>query len=178
LLFDIGGEMTCAAVVQAAASIVGFGVLIYQVAHLRKNIRGATQDRLYAHYNEVCKLFMQRPELYPYFYEDVKLSDSDSDVARLRVEINLACETIYGLIEHSVLQKRNLPPDAWAGCWKPYAFERLDKSTELRNYFNPNEGWYTKALHEVVDQWSRSKHTQPKANLRATGMFEGVSRSA
>lgn len=57
--FGIGGQVTWAAAIQASASLIGFIVIGYQVIQLRKNILGATQDRLYAHYMEILKLFME-----------------------------------------------------------------------------------------------------------------------
>jgi hypothetical protein len=63
----LGGQVTWAAAVQAAAALVGFAVLSYQVIQLRRNIQGATQDRLYAHYMDICKVLMQKPYLYPFF---------------------------------------------------------------------------------------------------------------
>jgi hypothetical protein len=56
---NIQGPMALAAVIQAVAAVVGFLFIIIQ-------LRAATQDRLYAHYLEICKLFMQNPELRPY----------------------------------------------------------------------------------------------------------------
>ena len=66
---NVQGTMALAAVVQMVAAIIGFFVLFYQVLKLRNNLEGATQDRLYAHYTEICKLFIGNPDLRPYFYE-------------------------------------------------------------------------------------------------------------
>jgi hypothetical protein len=56
---SVGGQVTWAAALQALASIIGFMVITYQVIHIRKNIMGATQDRVYAQYMESCKMMMQ-----------------------------------------------------------------------------------------------------------------------
>jgi hypothetical protein len=159
----IGGQVTWAAALQALASIIGFAVIGYQVIHLRKNIRGATQDRLYAHYTEICKSLMQKPHLYPYFYERKTLSPASSldTEENLRYEIDLMSETILGLIEHSCLQQKNLPKDSWKNCWLPYALERLDKSPAIEKFFNPNQGWYTSALCSVVNEFYAKKR-RPK----------------
>jgi hypothetical protein len=150
-LLSIGGQVTWAAALQAAASIIGFLVIGYQVIHLRKNIRGATEDRLYAHYTEICKLFIQKPYLYPYFYDNQSLTGSLSNRENLHEEIAMMSEAIFGLIEHACLQQKNLPPDAWKNCWLPYANERLSKSAAMQQFFNCNQGWYTAALRSVVN---------------------------
>ena len=157
----IGGEVTWAAAIQAAAAVIGFGVVIYQVAHLRKNIRGATQDRLYGHYTELCKLFMQHPHLYPYFYEEETFAD-DPKFPHLREEIELISETMLGLMEHSCLQHKNLPHDSWEGCWRPYTYERFDKSPLLVKYFLANQRWYTKEFCSVVNAFLKSRQWTAK----------------
>jgi hypothetical protein len=174
MVFDIGGQMTWAAVVQAAASIIGFGVLIYQIMHLRRNIRGATQDRLYAHYMEVLKLLMDKPDLCPYFYEDKEFVMGTSEKNNLKAEVKIITEAIYGVIEHSFVRKRNLPRAAWKGCWEPYAYERWCKSAEVRDFFDPNHKWYTKALREVIEGFGLKRPDLAKKNTSVADTHEAL----
>ena len=53
--------------------------------------KAATQDRIYAHYTEICKLFMQNPQLRPYFYDRKELLADDP---HLRTQIDVMSETI------------------------------------------------------------------------------------
>jgi hypothetical protein len=154
---NVKGTMTIAAVIQMAASVIGFPVLIYQVLKLRNNLEGATQDRLYAHYMEICKLFMQNPELRPYFYG--RSEDAGKTVAEKRAKdcndsltpkVAFMCEAILGLVEHAVLQKKNLPGDAWRNCWRPYAIERLKQSEALEEFFDPNAHWYSRRMQRAM----------------------------
>jgi hypothetical protein len=143
---NIKGPMTIAAVIQMVAAVIGFLVLAYQVLKLRNNLEGATQDRLYAHYTEICKLFMQNPELRPYFYgRSSKTVDN-----KLTPKIAFMCEAILGLVEHAVLQKKNLPGDAWRNCWRPYAIERLEQSEALEKFFEPNAHWYSNRMRKAM----------------------------
>lgn len=147
--FDIGGQMTPAAFVQAAAAVIGLCFIAVQLWQVLRSLRGATQDRLYAHYMEVCKLMMGQPKLYPYFYEDKPIQTIDPT---LKESSQIVCEAFLGLIEHAILQQKNLPKDAWRNCWLPFAKERVSKSEPLRNYFRENEGWYAKELRKTVKQ--------------------------
>ncbi len=158
----IGGQATWAAAVQALASLIGFIVIGYQVIQLRKNIRGATQDRLYAHYNEVVKLFMQNPHLYPYFYNGKQYSNLEDNRENLRKEIDIMSEAIFGVIEHACLQRQNLPHDSWKNCWQPYAHERMRKSPEMEKFIDPNQTWYTAALRKVVNEfYAKGRPSKP-----------------
>src|SRR3954452_6853880 len=118
-------------VVQALAAVFGFLFVVIQ-------LRAGTQDRLYAHYMEVCKLFMENSELRPCFYE----SDANADKASPDPsKVAFMCEAILGLVEHAVLQKQYMPRDAWEHCWRPYAVERLEHSEALQKFFDPNSHW-------------------------------------
>jgi hypothetical protein len=57
----LDSTISFAVISQLFVSIVGFIFVI-------RGLQGATEDRLYAHYNEVCKLLMAKPHLYPNFY--------------------------------------------------------------------------------------------------------------
>jgi len=167
---NVQGTMTMAAVIQMLISIVGFPILIYQVLKLRANIEGATQDRLYGHYTEICKLFMQHPELRPYFYgrsdgagKTVTANDS------LAPKVAFMCEAILGLVEHAVLQRKNLPSDSWGHCWRPYALERLKESQALEDFFFPNEHWYAYRMGEEMRSMKSEldrKRAQPLGKRR------------
>jgi hypothetical protein len=159
---NVQGPMTIAAVFQMLVAAIGFPVVIYQLIQLHKNLEGATQDRLYAHYTEICKLFMQNPELRPYFYGRVENAGGTlrGEQARecndsLSPKIAFMCEAIFGLVEHAVLQKKNLPGDAWKNCWRPYAIERLEQSEALENFFDPNAHWYSHRMRKAMKSMKR-----------------------
>jgi hypothetical protein len=154
---NIQGPMTLAAVIQAASAAIGFFIVIYQLFQLRRSLRGATQDRLYAHYTELCKLFMQNPELRPYFYrteansrEVAAPAQTEGNMHDLAPKVAFMCEAILGLVEHAVLQRNNLPSDAWRHCWRPYALERVEQSEALRKFFDPNAHWYSRQMREEM----------------------------
>jgi len=152
--------------IQALAAVIGFIVVTYQVVQLRKNIRGATQDRLYAHYMEVCKMLMLKPHLYKFFYESksyVKpVNNDEQDV--IHEEIEIMSEMILGLMEHAKLQQRNLPKDAWDHCWRAYAYERIRKSVAIKEFFEENRQWYTIALARVFKDYQKQEKRRPRAN--------------
>jgi hypothetical protein len=135
---------------QTITSTIGFVYVVYQIIQVRNTLRGATQDRLYVQYNEICKTFMQKPYLREYFYESRSFNPDQSDREYLRSEIDVMCEMILALIEHSVLQQSNMPKDAWEHCWHSYARERVKQSVEMRRFFESNSGWYATALGKLV----------------------------
>ena len=150
-MLDVGGQMTLAAVIQAAASVLGFAFIVWQIQLVIRGLRGATQDRLYGHYNEALKLLMSKPYLYPYFYERKEFTGNTPEHPNLRAEIDIVSETILGIVEHARIQMHNLGKESWFGCWHPYFKERWDKSIELQRFFGPHESWYTGVLRDEVN---------------------------
>jgi hypothetical protein len=149
--------------VQAMASVIGFFVLFVQVRHLRNNIRGATHDRLYAHYNDVCKELMKKPELYPYFYGElpyppdinnaackIKTLDAPDTNKTVSNEVKILSEMICGVIEHAKVQEKNLPLDSWMNCWLLYSLDRIDRSPSVHKFFKENSNWYTPSVKKVL----------------------------
>ena len=104
------------------------------IIDLRRNVQGSTQDRLYAQYTEICKLFVDKPHLRPYFYDnEPKPIVCPADRPSLGGEIDAMSETILGLIERAIVQHANLPRDSWRNCWQPYAIERVKKAKQSEN---------------------------------------------
>jgi len=165
-----------AEIIQAGASILGLAVIYFQIQHLIKNIQGTTQDNIYSHYNDICKMLLQQPHLRPYFYEGKALADTDPESETLRAEVDYMSEMILGVIEHAVVQECNLPPDAWKNCWKPYARERLKKGTEMRRFFQDNKQWYTRALRDAVEEFD--KEDEAAAQLEASARPQSAARRA
>jgi hypothetical protein len=168
--------MTLPAVVQASASIIGFLVIGIQIFFLIRGLQGTTQDRLYAHYMEICKLFLQYPHLRPYFYD--KAGNPQSAVPDPKItnktlvqQIDFMSEAILGLIEHSVVQLPNLPTDSWEGCWHPYAVERVKKSPALQEFYKSNLIWYADQMRTQMDrilEAASADQAPPKANIYKT----------
>jgi hypothetical protein len=110
---------------------------------------------------EIEKLFMQNPELRPYFYGSASAGKASSKEQR---KVAFMCEAIFGLVEHAVLQKWYMPRDAWKHCWRPYALERLKQSEELDKFFGPNEHYYSYKMCRVIKSLRRQiKRDREKA---------------
>jgi hypothetical protein len=126
-------------------------IVVRQLVDLRKDVQGTTQDSLYAHYGEICKLFLKKPYLRPYFYEnEAKPASCPADRPSLNDEIDGMSEMILGLIEHAVVQHANLPKASWNNCWLPYAKERVKKSKTIREFYQKNKDWYAADLKEKI----------------------------
>lgn len=127
--------------------IVGFGVVIYQIRQLKKAIHGETHGKLYPENYETIKLFLEYPQLRPYFYDN-------TDITRSSPDYNLAitvAELFCSLFEHVVLQMENLP-EYMRPEWENYIRSMYSSSPIIREHLNQNKTWYTKLLHDIVSR--------------------------
>ena len=95
----LDSTVSVAVISQLVVSIIGFVFVI-------RSLQGATEDRLYAHYNDICKLLMTKPHLYPYFYAN-KVLDMETATPLLQEEVDIMSESILGVIEHAALQPKD-----------------------------------------------------------------------
>ena len=153
----ISGDANWGQVVQIAISFIGFIAVIYQLWSASRSIKGATHDRVYGHYHNICKIFIDRPDIRPYFYNNAPMQGVDP---QLRAEIEAVSEAMLGLVEHAVVQKENMPRKSWENCWRPYAMERIQKSEMIKEFFEKNRGWYTEAMrNEYASMYDELKST-------------------
>jgi hypothetical protein len=138
--------------VQAIVSVVGFIVIIIQLRQLKLSLQSDTHSKLYTHYLEMIKLFLEKPELRPYFYEGKAIQQSVPNHARTRQEqeVEVMCEIMLSVFEHAVMQEKNLPKDSRDNCWEAYVRERYNGSPELKRFFEANRTWYAKALSDLL----------------------------
>jgi hypothetical protein len=131
-------------VVQVLVGIVGIPFIIYQLYEVRRSIQGQTLGELYEHYHRVVTVFVERPHLRPYFYENKPIDESTS--SDHREEIESMCDLFAAVLEHALVQQKNVPRRAWKECWETFVAERHRKSPELQRYLKENGTWYLQDL--------------------------------
>lgn len=138
---------------QALIGGIGFLFLWFQLRAVKQTMESDTHSKLYEHYLQFNKLLIEKPYLYPYFYENKSIDKNDdgNDSLKLRAEVEITCEILAGLLEHAALQRTNICSDAGENCWNNYTKERFRMSQELRNYFLRNRDYYTLRFQNATD---------------------------
>lgn len=116
---------------QAVVALAGFIALWYQIRDLKLAVHSDTQAKLYEHYTQVVGMILERPHLRPHLYKDVAVPGETQEAATRRRELDSMCEIMAGLLEHGLLQKRNLPNKAWKECWQPAPVPLRERQRKL-----------------------------------------------
>jgi hypothetical protein len=139
--------------VPIAVALAGVPFIWYQLREVNRSVQGETLSELYGHYHDVVSIFLERPHLRPYFYENKTLDDfADPE---LRSQVRTMCELIAGVLEHAVVQEQNVPKGSWKDCWESYVRERLKTSVVLREYLKENMDIYLKTLPDFSTEFSK-----------------------
>jgi hypothetical protein len=97
---------------------IGLPILIWHVIGVHNSIKAQTLGCLYDHYFTICRTLLAKPSLRQYLYDGQRLPSTASNDER--AEIGTICELMTGLLEHAVVQRKNVPRDAWSNCWEPF----------------------------------------------------------
>jgi hypothetical protein len=148
-------------VLQCLITAGGFVFVWSQIKLLRQSTAGSTYASLYGEYMDVCKLFLEKPQLRPYFYHPAAGAPEMPDGGEARQTVEVMCELMTGLLEHATLQQGNIPANIWEQCWKKYTNDRFNESPAMRSYWELNRHLYADAFRKVVDERKRSIGTAP-----------------
>ena len=92
------GDASWPAVVQAIGSVaavvvtvVGFIFLWAQVQGIKRTIQSEASYKMYSKDFEILTIFVDKPHLRPYFYDDVKIAIDDLDVGAVATIAELYC---------------------------------------------------------------------------------------
>jgi hypothetical protein len=122
----------------AVVSLFGFAFLIHQV---RLNARGV----VYQLSNQVYKLFVDHPELRPYFYDRQPLPEDEPDRSRV-----LACaELLTDFFEH-IAHTGSLLDAGIRTTWCEYMRHTYQKNPAFASYIDNRRKFYTVKLLDVL----------------------------
>ena len=137
---------------------VGVPALVYHVSGVHetiavqnKQIKAQTLGTLYAHYFDVCRTLLAKPYLRPYVYDGRRIDETLRVDESRRAEVTIICELMTGLLEQAVVQRNNVPDDAWNNCWKRFLEEMYkDRDGEMARFYRANSHFYTAEFSGIV----------------------------
>jgi len=126
-------------------AVAGFGLVIYQIHQVKHAIYGDTHSKLYSEDFEWVKIFLDHPEIRPYFYANKEITEMDSDYP---LTLTVA-ELLASHFEHVVLQMENLPTHI-SPRWEDYIKGLYKTSPIIRKHLTEKSSWYSKKLFTIL----------------------------
>jgi hypothetical protein len=158
-------------IIGATLALIGLFLTWGQLRDNGQALDANTIEQIYSRMHDIDKLFVEHPELKPYFYADMRLNDRNPLVEKLglnealvKAQVPALAELICDFFAQALLQLKNLPPGAYEG-WRNYFKAVYMRSPELRDYYKANAQWYQ---YEEADRLFKEADTALAAQAEAS----------
>jgi hypothetical protein len=141
-------------------SSLGFGAIVVSLFFLRQQVTEATvqtakvsaslKSSVYSGITEatltVDRLFIDHPELRPYFYSEKLVSENDTDYHKVLA----AAEYILDFFSAIVMQAKHFP-EIWPRLeWEEYMVDMFARSPALCDYLKSVSNWYVGDSSDIM----------------------------
>lgn len=134
---------------------VGLFSIVRQMEQTHATLFSSASDHIYARMHDIHKIFIERPYLRGYFYNNVPKPTMAEDESR-HYEVSTAAEMLCDFF-HQVLveldtvpeQDRKYSPEMYRDLhdgWTAYIKYVYKSSPAFREHYNANKSWYTSQL--------------------------------
>jgi hypothetical protein len=131
----------------AGVSFLGFVGLIFSLWSLRQATFASVYQGIASQMHDLDKLFVERPDLRPYFYGEEPKPVPHDEPERGRVLAT--AELIVDFADNFVAQRRVLPGDYERG-WAEYFRALYVSSPAVQHFWKKSSGWYCDDLDELL----------------------------
>jgi hypothetical protein len=130
--------------------IAFFGVCTFaiQIGNTNASISNNTLEQIYGRMHSINMLFVDRPELKPYFYDGMEINDPNPiarslkiDEAVVRARVPAVAEMMCDFFAQALIELKRLPEGAYQG-WVNYIQSVYLTSPVLRQYYQEHKEWY------------------------------------
>lgn len=145
-----------AAIAGVIVALLGFLAILYQFRQLDLDLKSNTRGSIYEMAATVKQVFIDHPELMPYFFEDKEISKSDDQYQRVIAVADLYC--LY--LEQIATQSESISAENRLS-WLKYAAGIYRGSFVIRSYLNDKRDWYSKEFWDAVEEPTPTESTVP-----------------
>jgi hypothetical protein len=130
-------------------AIIGFAAVLYSINANTRSLRANVQNSIGNHVLNLDKIFVDKPELLPYFYDGKVPDPSDKNYLQL-VAVTQSFADTMDVLSDQVIRFR----DEWENpeAWDIWLDDCLRKSPIRVKYLRDHRGWYGHSLMQRVDR--------------------------
>lgn len=146
---------TTIAVITLLVTAVGLFAISRQLEQSQASLLSNTSEHMYARMHDIHKVFIERPHLRAYFYQNIPAPRLDDDADRYH-EVMGATEMLCDFFHQVLVELDTVPEDdrkyspemyedLYSG-WTAYIKDVYKRSPAFRAYYKENRNWYTSNL--------------------------------
>lgn len=125
---------------------VTFVVFVVQAQSMTRSTRASVYQTVAEQMMSIDRLFVEHPELRPYFYGSKPSPSEELD----RERVAATCELFLDFMDNVVGQTRHIP-EYLTGPWQEYFQSIASTSPSLREFWRTNRDWYDDNMRRLLD---------------------------
>jgi hypothetical protein len=139
-------------------TVIGFWLVVKQLRGEREALETQTRDQVYHASLGILKMFVEHPDLRPYFYDSIPMPDQMLE----RSKVLAACEVMADHWENILLSKKSLD-EVTLGVWKDYMRGIYSASPALQCFLLQEGYRYSGAFLDLFDLHLTAKSKAQRA---------------
>ena len=143
-------------------SIIALVISILSLTAIQNQNLLSTRQNLFNHAMEMQRIWIENPELIPYFYEEKELNGADSVTTR---QVLIMCEMLADMLDDAAASELKAMT---AEGWGNYARDMNANSPAFRQFLNEKQKWYPS-----ISQWIEFAKPDAKVTVLDEDLDEG-----
>lgn len=133
-----------------------------QTEYVARSLASSLSESINGQVEEITRLFIEYPEMRPYFYKGQPIDENHADYARAEAIAELLLDTLFGIFEQARRSGEVYRPGQRGGAnWKEYISDSFAQSPILVKFLTERQSWYSEELVELMRRGLKAKQPQP-----------------
>lgn len=134
------------AIASPIVSVIGFVFIFQQINQTNKSLKTQTHSSIYKLVFDVNCIFIDHPELRPYFFESLTIKQGHNDYNK----VMNASELLLDFFEYVIVEQAHMDEKIVTG-WKVYMKKMFRKSPSLKLFLDENKDQYNRTFLSLID---------------------------
>jgi len=128
-----------------------------QTDYVARTLATSLADSINGRVEGITRIFIQYPDMRPYFYKGQAIDESHADYARAEAIAELFLDTLFAIADQAERGGELRPGQRVGTNWKAYVRDSFAQSPILVKFLTERQSWYSDKLVELMLQGIKGK---------------------
>lgn len=136
-----------------------------QTDYVARSLATSLSQNINSQVQDITRLFIEYPEIRPYFYKGQPIDESHVDYARAEAIAELILDILFTISEQGRRSGgfRSDQGQRGGATWQAYVGDCFAQSPILVKFLTERQSWYSEELVELMRRGLKAKESQPLA---------------
>jgi hypothetical protein len=130
-----------------------------QTEFVARTLATSLADNINSQVEQITRLFIEYPEMRPYFYKSQPIEESHADYARAEAIAELVLDALFTISDQAKRSGELRAGQRASGNWLAYVSDSFAQSPILVKFLTERQTWYNEELVELMRLGVQGKST-------------------